>query len=481
MGRYEHSRSSTVSTVSTVASVHDSFVQLRQSAQAPLAAAVRQRATRNKRFSLGKLPHNRLPELSPVVPARSSSVPPAASVQHFPPAPTDADRAELESRMSRLTYVSGLSAVSGGGDGLPVMGQNVAARPWRGRIPKPPKRIDWGPKQLRDLIASQEVELANMKSALDLSIQMEDAWRRRAEATVTEYDKPPEADEALASQKMNTLVCELQKMRDAMSTLLPNPFRGQMSSIFDDVDTEDGSISGILQFLTVVFKGIQRQRGLLRKRQKQLQIIRDPGASSSSSRDPAHDPTASNSTAKKEAETRAAEVHARAMVDIKMVEQIAELKREVHGLKKKLEAARDDERLVRQHEKVIVMLKAQVKQWETEGRTMIERQRVREHEAAVQRKEVDQAMAERDAMEHELGNAPKIIEKQQRLLSKRDERIKDLEDEAQTLRLMLRSRAPAKALVEAEVQVDIANGELQTGLGSGEPEHESPAMPIPVA
>ena len=93
MGRQEHSRNSD-SSAGTAASVHDSLVQLRRTTQAPLAAAVRQRATRSKRFSTEHFARNRLPKLGP---ARSVSVPPATPpVQHFPPAPTDADRAELE-------------------------------------------------------------------------------------------------------------------------------------------------------------------------------------------------------------------------------------------------------------------------------------------------------------------------------------------------------------------------------------------------
>ncbi len=479
MGRREHSRSSSAS---TVASVHDSFVQLRRTTQAPLAAAVRQRATRSKRFSTEKfVARTRLPELS-AAPARSISVPPGVPAQHFPAAPTDADRAELDSRMSRLTYVSGLSGVSDDGDGPRGMVEDATSspRPWRERVPRPPKRIDWGPKQLRDLIAAQETELTNMKSALDLSIQMEDAWRRRAEAGATSDERPPGADEALAVQKMKTLLRELQKMRDQMSTLLPHPFRGQMSTTFDDVDARDGTLRGMMHFLMEVFTGVQHQRGLLRKRQKQLRLIREPGMASPS---PAEPPESSLMTPveEKELEKRVKEADSRAMCDIKMVGQIAALKHEVRSLKKQLDAARDAEGRTRQLEKVIEMLKAQVKQWETEGQTMMERQKIREHEGEVQRKEVERAMAERNAMEKELGNAPKVIEKQQRLLSKRDERIKDLEDETQTLRQLLKGRTPAK--VETHLQVDSASGELQIGFGAGEAETESAAMPssVPVA
>jgi chromosome segregation ATPase len=183
----------------------------------------------------------------------------------------------------------------------------------------------------------------------------------------------------------------------------------------------------------------------------------------------------------KELDKRTKEADARAMCDIKMVGQIAALKHEVRSLKKQLDAARDAEGRARQHEKVIEMLKAQVKQWETEGQAMMERQKIREHEAEVQRKEVERAMTERNAMEQELGNAPKIIEKQQRLLSKRDERIKDLEDETQTLRQLLKGRTPAK--VETQLQVDSASGELQIGFSAGEADPESAAMPsfVPVA
>ena len=476
MGRREHSRSSSAS---TVASVHDSLVQLRRTTQVPLAAAVRQRATRSNRFRVEKFAHTRLPELSPA-PARSISVPPPAAAQYFPPAPTDADRAELESRMSRLTYVSGLSGVSGDGDGM-AEDATSSPRPWRERVPRPPKRIDWGPKQLRDLIAAQEVELSNMKSALDLSIQMEDAWRRRAEAGTPHDEKPPGADEALAVQKMKTMLRELQKMRDQMSTLLPQPFRGQMSTTFDDVDAGDGTARGMMHFLMQVFTGVQHQRGLLRKRQKQLRLIREPGVASPSPGIEPLDSSLMTPAEEKELDNRTKEADARDMCDIKMVGQIAALKHEVRSLKKQLDAARDAEGRARQHEKVIEMLKAQVKQWETEGQAMMERQKIREHEAEVQRKEVERAMTERNAMEQELGNAPKIIEKQQRLLSKRDERIKDLEDETQTLRQLLKGRTPAK--VETQLQVDSASGELQIGFSAGEADPESAAMPsfVPVA
>lgn len=480
MGRQEHSRNSD-SSAGTAASVHDSLVQLRRTTQAPLAAAVRQRATRSKRFSTEHFARNRLPKLGP---ARSVSVPPATPpVQHFPPAPTDADRAELESRMSRLTYVSGLTGVSDHGDGAPLGSAEDATaspRPWRERVPRPPKRIDWGPKQLRDLIAAQEVELTNMKSALDLSIQMEDAWRRRAQAGANQDERPPGADEALAAQKMQTLLRELQKMRDQMSTLLPHPFRGQMSTTFDDVDARDGTVRGMMHFLMELFAGVQHQRMLLRKRQKQLRLIREPGAASPSA---AERPDSSLMTPaeEKELEKRVKEADARAMCDIKMVGQIAALKHEVRSLKKELDAARDAEGRARQHEKVIELLKVQIKQWETEGQAMMDRQKIREHEAAVQRKEVERAVAERNAMEQQLADAPKVIEKQQKLLSKRNERIKDLEEEAQTLRLLLKGRTPAK--VETHLHVDSASGELQIGFGTSEAEPELSAMPtsVPVA
>lgn len=476
MARRGNDRSSTASTMS----VHDSFVQLRRTTHAPLAAAVRQRATRSKRYSVEKFQRNRLPELSPTV-ARSASVPPPVA-HHFPEAPTDEDRAELESRMSRLTYVSGLTGVSDDGDGPPGVGGDATAspRPWRERVPQPPKRIDWGPKQLRDLIKAQEVELANMKSALDLSIEMEDAWRRRAEAGATEGQalKPPGADEALGVQKMQTLLRELQKMRDQMSTLLPHPFRGQMSTTFDDVDTGDGTPKGVIHYLMQVFKGVQHQRGLLRKRQKQLRLIREPVMAPSD--EPAADPTLMTPAEEKEMEKRMKESDARAMCDIKMIGQIATLKHEVRSLKKKLEAARDAEGLAKQHEKVIESLKAQLKEWEKEGQTMMERQKIRAHEAEVQRKEVEQAVTERDAMEKELGDAPKIIEKQQKLLMKREVRIKDLEDEAQTLRMLLKGRTPAR--VETHLHVDSASGELEIGFGGGSEEagHAAAAV-VPVA
>lgn len=386
--------------------------------------------------------------------------------------------------MSRLTYVSGLSGISAEGDGddSQDMRRNVTAspRPWRERVPRPPKRIDWGPKQLRDLIAAQEEELSNMKSALDLSIQMEDAWRRRAEAGVTQEKMPPGANEDLAIQKMRSLLRELQKMRDQMSTLLPHPFRGQMSTTFDDVDTQDGTIKGLLHFLMEVFTGVQHQRSLLRKRQKQLRLIREPGPSSPSSTE-VPESSLMTPAEEKEMEKRMKEADSRAMCDIKMVGQIAALKHEVRALKKELDTARDAEGRARQHEKVIGVLKSRVSQWEREGQTMMERQKIREHEAEVQRKEVERAVAERDAMETELGNAPKIIEKQQKLLAKRDERIKDLEDEAQTLRLLLKGRTPAK--IETRLQVDSASGELQIGFGTAETEPESAAstLSVPVA
>ena len=236
-----------------------------------------------------------------------------------------------------------------------------------------------------------------------------------------------------------------------------------------------------MHFLMQVFTGVQHQRGLLRKRQKQLRLIREPGVASPSPGIEPLDSSLMTPAEEKELDKRTKEADARAMCDIKMVGQIAALKHEVRSLKKQLDAARDAEGRARQHEKVIEMLKAQVKQWETEGQAMMERQKIREHEAEVQRKEVERAMTERNAMEQELGNAPKIIEKQQRLLSKRDERIKDLEDETQTLRQLLKGRTPAK--VETQLQVDSASGELQIGFSAGEADPESAAMPsfVPVA
>ena len=109
--------------------------------------------------------------------------------------------------------------------------------------------------------------------------------------------------------------------------------------------------------------------------------------------------------------------------------------------------------------------------WEKEGQTMLERQKIFAHEAEVQRLEVENAFKERDAMREELGNAPMTIEKQQRLLGKRDERIKDLEEEAQTLRMLLKSKQRGK--VETKLQVDSATGELEMSFGGAA--MESPA------
>ena len=83
-------------------------------------------------------------------------------------------------------------------------------------------------------------------------------------------------------------------------------------------------------------------------------------------------------------------------------------------------------------------------------------------------------------MEKELGDAPKIIEKQQKLLMKREVRIKDLEDEAQTLRMLLKGRTPAR--VETHLHVDSASGELEIGFGGGSEEagHAAAAV-VPVA
>ena len=63
-------------------------------------------------------------------------------------------------------------------------------------------------------------------------------------------------------------------------------------------------------------------------------------------------------------------------------------------------------------------------------------------------------------------------------MAKRDERIKDLEEEAQTLRMLLKGRTPAK--VETHLHVDSASGELDIGFGGGEGEPESATMPPPV-
>ena len=461
------------STASTEAkSIHDSFVAPRRKTQAPLANAVRQRATRHKRFSTEKFHpssrSNRTQRLPVISGARSSSVPVELDTQDL-----DEEREQLESRMSRLTYVSGLTEAGVDAAAMPPRDATAGSpRPWREAVPSPPKRIDWGPKQLRDLVLAQEHELVNMKAALEMSIDMEDAWRKKAERGALEEEKPPGADEALAVQKMQTLLRELQKMRDQMGTLLPQPFRGQMSTTFDEISGDDGSIKGMINYLMEVFKGVQNQRGLLRKRQKQLRLIRDPIPDPKEVKKAKEEAEGALMTPaeEKEMEKRMKEADARAMCDIRFIGQIAALKQEVRTLKKNLDAARDAEKLSTRQAQTIDLLKEQVKVWEKEGQTMLERQKIFAHEAEVQRLEVENAFKERDAMREELGNAPKTIEKQQRLLGKRDERIKDLEEEAQTLRMLLKSKQRGK--VETKLQVDSATGELEMSFGGA---MESPA------
>ena len=61
----------------------------------------------------------------------------------------------------------------------------------------------------------------------------------------------------------------------------------------------------------------------------------------------------------------------------------------------------------------------------------------------------------------ELGDAPKQIEHLQRLVIKRDDKIKDLEDEAQTLRMILKGRVQTGAAAQAEAsQPDQLQAEL---------------------
>ena len=253
-----HAFRSDTSGSSVPESIHDSFLQLRQSTQQPLAQAVRLRATRPKRFSVEQVAQRspaRLPDLSPS-PTRfhaaaaeeegerpeSVDLPPVRpQPRHLTPAPaltpwsvpqppSAEDRAELASRLSNLTFVSGLSGLSDGADAT-AMAQDALApnpRPWREAPPPPPKRSDWGPKQLRDLCTQLEVELLNMKSALDMSLQMEDTWRRRAEQQATAEPRSAGEDTQRAQERMGALLTELEKFRDQLSTLLPHPFSGQM-------------------------------------------------------------------------------------------------------------------------------------------------------------------------------------------------------------------------------------------------------------
>ena len=148
----------------------------------------------------------------------------------MPQPPSAEDRAELASRLSNLTFVSGLSGLSDGADAT-AMAQDALAPnpwPWREAPPPPPKRSDWGPKQLRDLCTQLEVELLNMQSALDMSLQMEDTWRRRAEQQATAEPRSAGEDAQRAQERMGALLTELEKFRDQLSTLLPHPFSGQM-------------------------------------------------------------------------------------------------------------------------------------------------------------------------------------------------------------------------------------------------------------
>ena len=57
----------------------------------------------------------------------------------------------------------------------------------------------------------------------------------------------------------------------------------------------------------------------------------------------------------------------------------------------------------------------------------------------------------------ELGDAPKQIEHLQRLVIKRDDKIKDLEDEAQTLRMILKGRVQTGAGAQSTAQVGPAD------------------------
>ena len=402
---------------------------------------------------------------------RSSSVP----VDTQPD--LDEEREQLESRMSRLTeltYVSGLTEA--GVDAAAMSPRDATAgspRPWRRTVPPPPKRIDWGPKQLRDLVLTQEHELVNLKAALEMSIDMEDAWRKKAERASLEEEKTPGADEALAVQKMQTLLRELHKMRDQMGTLLPQPFRGQMATTFNEISGDDGSIKGLINYLMEVFKGVQNQRSLLRKRQKQLRLIRDPNPDAQEAKKAKEEAEGSLMTPaeEKDMQKRMKEHDARALCDIRFIGQIAALKQEVWTLKKNLDAARDAEKRSTRQAQTIELLKDQVKIWEKEGQTMLERQKIFAHEASVQRLDVQAAFKERDEMKEELGNAPKTIAKQQKLLGKRDERIIDLEEEAQTLRMLLKSKQPRK--VQTQLKVDHETGELEMSFGGAPMELES--------
>ena len=158
---------------------------------------------------------------------------------------------------------------------------------------------------------------------------------------------------------MQTLLRELQKMRDQMGTLLPQPFRGQMSTTFDEISGDDGSIKGMINYLMEVFKGVQNQRGLLRKRQKQLRLIRDPIPDPKEVKKAKEEAEGALMTPaeEKEMEKRMKEADARAMCDIRFIGQIAALKQEVRTLKKNLDAARDAEKLSTRQAQTIDLLK----------------------------------------------------------------------------------------------------------------------------
>ena len=182
----------------------------------------------------------------------------------------------------------------------------------------------------------------------------------------------------------------------------------------------------------------------------------------------------------------------------RQVAEIATLKQKNRTLRKEVERLRDAEQLARRQQTMIESLQQKLRRWEKEGKELLDRQKSLHLECEQSRHDAEGAVvssrgvpgafccpqgsgvrclqARMEEARKELGDAPKQIEHLQRLVIKRDDKIKDLEDEAQTLRMILKGRVQTGAGAQSTAQVGPADAAAATARARQELAAQATAM-----
>ena len=183
----------------------------------------------------------------------------------------------------------------------------------------------------------------------------------------------------------------------------------------------------------------------------------------------------------------------------RQVAEIATLKQKNRTLRKEVERLRDAEQLARRQQTMIESLQQKLRRWEKEGKELLDRQKSLHLECEQSRHDAEGAVvssrgvtgacsaipqgsgarclqAGMEEARKELGDAPKQIEHLQRLVIKRDDKIKDLEDEAQTLRMILKGRVQTGAAAQSTAQVGPADAAAATARARQELAAQATAM-----